>query len=177
MVGYQFLPTGKQRRKSHARDDLQAPYNVNWSSSYYPWKNSYFGYEPRDDISWTHGKHQFKFGFSWLHAVKNQQLQANTQGTAVFNNSSFAQDSYINFLLGDAASFTQLQFLAGKHWVNNNYGFYANDNWKIIPRLTLNLGIRFDGLPHAFERFDQFANFVPADYDTTQGYPSIRTEP
>jgi Carboxypeptidase regulatory-like domain len=150
---------------------LQAPYNTTWSSSYFPWKNSYFGYEPRDDVSWTHGKHQFKFGFNWLHAVKNQQLQANTQGTAVFNNSSFSQDSYINFLLGDAANFTQLEFLAGKHWVNNNYGFYGNDNWHVLPNLTLNLGFRFDGLPHAFERFDQFANFVPADYDTTQGNP------
>jgi len=151
--------------------DLGAPYGTNWSSSYFPWKNSYFGYETRDDLSWTHGKHQFKFGFSWLHDPKNQQLQANTQGTAAFNNGSFSQDSYVNYLLGDAASFTQLQFLAGKHWVNNNYGFYGNDNWKIIPRLTLNLGLRFDGLPHAYERYDQFANFVPSDYDTTQGYP------
>ena len=40
--------------------------------------------EWRDDLSWTKGKHQFKFGFSWLHDYKNQQLQANTQGTAVF---------------------------------------------------------------------------------------------
>lgn len=151
--------------------DLGAPYSTNWSSSYFPWKNSYEGYETRDDLSWNRNKHQFKFGFSWLHDPKNQQLQANTQGTAVFNNSGFSQDSYINFLLGDAASFTQLQFLAGKHWVNNNYGFYVLDNWHVIPRLTLNLGLRFDGLPHAFERFNQFANFVAADYDTTQPYP------
>ena len=53
--------------------------------------------------------HQLKFGFSWLHDPKNQQLQANTQGTAVFNNSSFSDDSYINFLLGDASSFTPAQ--------------------------------------------------------------------
>ena len=37
-------------------------------------------------------------------------------------------------------AFTQLQYLAGKHWVNNNYGFYVNDNWHVLPRLTLNLG-------------------------------------
>jgi hypothetical protein len=151
--------------------DLGAPYNTNWTTSYFPWKNSYEGYETRDDLSWTRGRHQFKFGFSWLHDPKNQQLQANTQGTAAFNNSSFSGDSYTNFLLGDAASFTQLNFLAGKHWVNNNYGFYANDNWHVIPRLTLNLGLRFDGMPHAFERFNQFANFVPADYNAAAGYP------
>ena len=122
---YELLPARQQCREPHAGDHLGAPYSTTWSSSYFPWKNSYEGYETRDDLSWNKGLHQFKFGFSWLHAPKNQQLQANTQGTAVFNNSSFSDDSYINFLLGDAASFTQLQFLAGKHWVNNNYGFYA----------------------------------------------------
>jgi Carboxypeptidase regulatory-like domain len=152
---------------------LGGPYNTTWSSSYFPWKNSYFGYEPRDDVSWTHGRHQFKFGASWLHDPKNQQLQANTQGTAVFNNSGFSGDSYINFLLGDAASFTQLQYLAGKHWVNNNYGAYVNDNWHITPRLTLNLGLRYDAMPHAFERYNQFANFVPADYNPSLGNPVL----
>jgi len=147
------------------------PLNVQWSSSYFPWKNGYEGFEPRDDLSWTKGLHQFKFGFSWLHDYKNQQLQANTQGTASFNSSAFSGDSYINFLLGDASSFQQLQYLAGKHWVNNNYGFYVLDNWHVLPRLTLNLGLRFDGMPHAYERYDEFSNFVPANYDTSLGYP------
>jgi hypothetical protein len=99
------------------------------------------GYEIRDDLSWNKGRHQLKFGFSWLHDPKNQELQANTQGTAIFNNSGFSKDSYINFILGDAATFTQLDFLAGKHWVNNNYSFYGNDNFHVMPRLTLNLGV------------------------------------
>src|SRR5207248_5362855 len=115
--------------------------------------------------------HQFKFGFSWLHAVKNQELQANTQGTAAFGAGSFSGDSYVNFLLGVADSFTQLQYLAGKHWVNNNYAFYGNDNWRVNSRLTLNLGLRYDALPHAFERYDQFANFVPDLYDRAQPNP------
>jgi hypothetical protein len=166
-----FFPLGNNVGSRMPEVQLGAPYSTTWSSSYFPWKNSYEGYETRDDLSWNKGLHQFKFGFSWLHDPKNQQLQANTQGTANFNNSGFSKDSYINFLLGDANSFTQLQFLAGKHWVNNNYGFYALDNWHIVPRLTLNLGLRFDGLPHAFERFNQFANFVPADYNTSLAYP------
>ena len=83
----------------------------------------------------------------------------------------FPSDSYINFLLGDASTFEQLNYLFGKHWVNNNYGFYVQDNWHLLPRLTLNLGIRFDGLPHAFERYNQFSNFVPADYNTSLGNP------
>ncbi len=170
-TGTTFFPAANNKLSRMPEIQLGAPYGRNWSSSYFPWKNSFMGYETRDDLSWNKGVHQFKFGFSWLHAPKNQELQANTQGTAVFNNSSFSKDSYVNFLLGDVATFTQLQFLAGKHWVQNNYGFYLLDNWHVVPRLTLNLGLRFDGLPHTYERFNQFANFVPANYNTSLPYP------
>ena len=152
-----FFPLANNQGSRLPEIDLQGkPLNTNWSSSYYPWKNGYEGFEWRDDLSWTKGLHQFKFGFSWLHDYKNQQLQYNTQGTAIFNSSAFSGDSYVNFLLGDASTFEQLNYLYGKHWVNNNYGFYVQDNWHVQPRLTLNLGLRFDGLPHAFERYNQF---------------------
>ncbi len=152
--------------------DLQgSPLNVNWSPSYYPWKNGYEGFEYRDDLSYTNGKHQFKFGASWFHAYKNQQLQYNTNGTAVFNSNSFSGDSYINFLLGDAANFSQLQYLDNKYWVSNTWSFYGNDNYHVTRDLTLNLGIRFDDIPHTYERYDRFANFVPSDYITALGNP------
>ncbi|HEY6445726.1 MAG TPA: carboxypeptidase regulatory-like domain-containing protein [Acidobacteriaceae bacterium] len=171
-TGTSFFPVADNAGGDMPEIDLQgSPLNTTWTESYYPWKNGYEGFEYRDDFSWTRGRHQFKFGFSWLHDYKNQQLQANTQGSAAFNSSAFSHDSYINFLLGDASSFTQLQYLAGKHWVNNNYGFYGNDNWHISSKFTLNLGLRFDGMPHAFERYNQFANFVAADYDHSAGYP------
>ena len=167
-----FFPVSDNAGGDMPEIDIQGtPFQTEWTESYYPWKNGYEGFDYRDDLSWTRGRHQFKFGFSWLHDYKNQQLQANTQGTAVFNSSVFSGDAYINFILGDASNFNQLQYLAGKHWVNNNYGFYANDNWHVTPRLTLNLGLRFDGLPHAFERYNLFANFVPADYNTSLGNP------
>ena len=70
---------------------------------------------------------------AWLHDYKNQQLQANTQGTANFSssNTNFSGDAYIDFMLGLANSFTQLQYLSDKHWVNNNYNGYVNDNWHV----------------------------------------------
>jgi len=166
-----FFPAANNFGSRMPEIQLGAPYGTTWSSSYFPWRNSFNDYQVRDDVSWNHGKHQLKFGFSYMRAVKNQQLQANTQGTAQFTPTSFSGDSYINFLLGDTANFTQLNYLAGKHWVNNTYSGYANDNYRIVPNLTLNLGIRFDGLPHAYERFNQFANFVAANYNTGLGFP------
>ena len=148
-----------------------SPLNVTWSPSYYPWKNGYEGFDYKDDISWTKGRHQFKFGVGWLHDYKNQQLQYNTNGVVAFNSSQFSGDSYVNFLLGDASSYSQLEFLYGKHWVNNNYSVFAMDNWHLAPKLVLNLGLRYDGLPHAFERYNKFSNFVSADYDYSLGNP------
>jgi len=173
-----FFPVENNAGNDMPEIDLQgSPLSVNWTEAYYPWKNGYEGFEYRDDLTWNKGRHQFKFGVNWLHNYKNQQLQANTQGTAAFNssNKNFSGDSYIDFLLGDASSFTQLQDLAGKHWVNNNYGAYANDNWHLTPHFVLNIGLRFDGMPHAFERYDAFANFVQADYDRSLGYPLNNT--
>lgn len=150
-----------------------SPFSASWNESYYPWKNGFEGFQYRDDVSWIKGHHQFKFGGEWFHFYKNQQLQANTQGTASFSDSSksFSGDAYINALLGLADSFTQLQYLSGKDWVTNNYGFYVNDNWHVTRQLVLNLGLRYDAMPHTFERYNQFANFVPADYDYSKGNP------
>jgi hypothetical protein len=143
------------------------PLGARWDPSYFPWKNGYEGFQYRDDLSWTKGRHQFKFGVSWLHDYKNQELQANTNGTANFSQNNFAKDSIINTVLGLADSWNQLEYLWGKNWVNNNYSGYAIDNWHITPRVTLNLGVRYDGMPHAFERYNKFANFVPGAYSTT----------
>ena len=144
--------------------DLGAPYNTNWSTNYFPWKNAAMNYQTRDDLSWTRGRHSLKFGGAWMHFIKNQQLQSNTQGTYVFNASSFSGDSYVNYLLGTAASFTQLQNLNGLHWVNETYSGYVQDNWKASKQLTLNLGFRYDAIPHNYERYNQLANFVPGDF-------------
>jgi hypothetical protein len=147
------------------------PLSGNWSESYFPWKNGYEGFQYRDDLQWSKGRHQFKFGASVLHDYKNQELQANTNGTITFGASSFAKDNIVNMMLGFADSYQQLEYLWGKNWVNNNYSGYAIDNWHITPKLTLNIGLRYDGMPHAFERYNKFANFVPSAYVTPTTNP------
>jgi len=147
------------------------PLGANWNPAYFPWKNGYEGFQYRDDVSWTKGRHQFKFGASWLHTYKNQELQANTNGSANFDHNAFAKDGIVNAMLGMAASYNQLEYLYGKNWVNNNYSLYLVDNWHVNSRLTLNLGLRYDALPHAFERYNKFSNFMPNSYNTTLPNP------
>jgi hypothetical protein len=142
-----------------------SPLGTTWTEIYWPWHNSFLDYQIRDDVSWNKGKHSLKFGFSYMRVDKNQQLQADTQGDYSFGSSSFSKDSYLNFLLGFADSYQQLQNLNTAHWLNNTYSFYALDNWRIVPRLTLNIGLRWDFLPHVYEKNNEVANFVPSDYN------------
>ena len=145
--------------------DLGAPMGTNWTINYWPWKNAFLDYQPRDDFSWTKGKHQLKFGFAYMRSDKNQQQQADTQGDYTFG-TDFSGDSYVNFLLGLADSFKQLQVIDMFHWINNTYSFYGMDNWHASTRLTLNLGLRYDGLPHVYNKENMTANFVPSLFST-----------
>jgi hypothetical protein len=141
------------------------PLTTTWGSNYYPWHNSYLNYQLRDDLSWIKGRHTFKFGVSYMRADKNQQQQADTQGDYTFTNTAASQDAYLNFLLGLANSYQQLQSMITDHWINNNYSFYLNDDWHASSRLTLNLGLRYDALPHVYEKNNQIAVFNPADFN------------
>ena len=52
-----------------------------------PWNNKANDYQIRDDLSWTRGAHQLKFGFSWALYKKVQDAFANTEGNFNFNGS------------------------------------------------------------------------------------------
>ena len=50
-----FFPLANNVGSRMPEIQLGAPYSTTWSSSYFPWKNSYEGYETRDDLSWNKG--------------------------------------------------------------------------------------------------------------------------
>jgi len=141
--------------------------STTYGTNYWPWHNSFLDYQLRDDFSWTRGRHGLKFGFSYMRMDKNQQQQADTQGDYTFQGGTgvASQDPYINFLTGYASSYQQLNALSTDHWVNNTYSFYGMDDWHATSRLTLNLGLRYDGLPRVYEKNNQVGNFNPATFN------------
>jgi hypothetical protein len=154
---------------------------TNMQTGYGPWHNAAEDYEPRVDLSYTRGNHQMKYGFSYNRYTKNQQLQANAAGIYAFNQNQTgtgaggnAGDPFMSQLIGLSTSFYQPQSMAIRHYVNQTTSGYVNDNWKVSSRLSLQLGLRYDALPHAWERNDDLENFeasqyvnLPVDWSTT----------
>ena len=63
--------------------------------------------------------------------------------------------------------------------MNQTVSAYAEDNWHILNRLSLQYGIRYDALPHAWERNNRLANFDPSQYQAgsapTVDSPRVRS--
>jgi hypothetical protein len=139
-----------------------APYYVAEDTGSAPWHNAAEDYEPKVDVSYTSGKHAMKYGFSYNRYTKNQQLFGDAQGATGFG--SQTNDSFMDMLLGITSGYSQFQGTPIRHYVNQTPSAYILDNWHFTPRLTLQLGFRYDALPHAWERANQVSNFDPALY-------------
>jgi hypothetical protein len=133
----------------------------------WPWHNKADDYQIRDDLSWTKGSHQMKMGFSWALYKKVQDLFGDTQG--VFNfNGNYTGSDFGDFLLGLGNSYNELGVQDKGYWDNKSPAAYFQDNWRVNKRLTLNLGIRWDGVPHTYEENNRMGNFYPKLYDSTK---------
>ena len=144
--------------------DLGGAINSQFEISSWPWHNKADDYQIRDDISLTKGAHQLKFGASWAIYKKVQDLFGQTQGGFNFNG-TFTGLGYADFLLGDASSYQELAVQDHGYWNNVSWATYVQDNWRVNKRLTLNLGLRWDGVPHTYEANNRMGNFYPSLYN------------
>jgi Carboxypeptidase regulatory-like domain/TonB-dependent Receptor Plug Domain len=144
--------------------DLNGSTGTHFEISSWPWRNKADDYQIRDDISWTHGAHQFKFGGSWALYKKVQDLFGQTQGGFGFDG-TFTGNDFADFLLGDAKSYQELAVQDKGLWNNVSWAAYVQDNWRVNHKLTVNLGLRWDGVPHTYEANNRMGNFYPSLYN------------
>lgn len=161
-----------------AQDRLPSVNLGSWGTQFDPWSQPWHN-AAQDEaevfgLSVTQGKHAMKFGGGYNRYTKNQQIFGNTNGYYNFNDGwdkdnlkptgVLTGDSYLDFLLGLSTNYSQLQNQDIRHYVNQTVSVYALDNWHVSNRLTLQLGVRYDALPHAWERNNRVASFDPSQY-------------
>jgi hypothetical protein len=152
--------------------DLNGASGAQFEISSWPWHNKADDYQIRDDLSWTKGAHQLKFGGSWALYKKVQDLFGQTQGGFTFNGTYTGNgtpadpgNSFADFLLGTPSAYQELAVQDHGDWNNVSWAAYVQDNWRVNRRLTLNLGLRWDGVPHTYEANNRMGNFYPSLYN------------
>jgi hypothetical protein len=95
-----------------------------------------------DTVSKVFGKHNLRFGGEarryWIENI--QPNQVNGEFTFLPNNTG---NAFADFLLGsvdNGGTEIQTKYLSSKMWA---HAYFIQDDWKVTPRLTLNLGLRY----------------------------------
>lgn len=123
-----------------------------------------------DNVTMTRGKHSLRYGFEYRRVQLNTNGGVNGRGnfvfsgfsTAAFDAQGHAIDGtgfdFADFLLGLPQS-TSRRFGGDNIYFRSNvYAAYLQDNWRVTPRLTLNLGWRYELYTPLTENHDRIAN-------------------
>jgi Carboxypeptidase regulatory-like domain/TonB dependent receptor len=99
-------------------------------------------YQLTDDYSWSRGRHSYVFGWDLAMWRSNGYAQVRSPGQYTFG-STVTGLGLTDFLMGDLQSLLQAapNTLLMSEWYT---GAYAQDTWKITPRLTFNYGLRWE---------------------------------
>ncbi len=111
-----------------------------------------------EHVSILHGNHAFKFGGEVIYNSAVPFVTASGKGTIRFKNLE-------QFLEGlPRTNGTESALLVGdpiRHYSNEQYAAFLQDDWRIKPRLILNLGIRYELITVLKEADNQLGNFDP----------------
>ena len=129
------------------------------------------GWGLKDDLSYVRGAHTFKFGYQHQNQNANGFGQQDIAGRADFSFLSTSipaatafpasgGSSFASFLLGDAflGRTETIRAVTQKY---PYHGFYAQDDWRITRKLTLNYGLRYDLTLAPTNAKDEYSDFNP----------------
>jgi hypothetical protein len=112
--------------------------------------------------------HSLKFGVFWQNSFKPQSSFAANNGDYVFtndaNNPFDTGFGFSNAITGVYNTFTQASDYVIGQYRYNNVEWYAQDNWKVTSRLTLDYGMRFNWIQPQFDEAAQTGTFLPSQY-------------
>ena len=114
-----------------------------------------------DNFVISHGRHTFRTGFQFIRERQNYIYPGNNGALGFLNVSTLTSSGLADFWLGnitggfrDTGGAATLDQLRG-----NILGFFGQDDWRITPTLTLNLGLRFEDHTPLYEVNNRVVNF------------------
>ena len=140
-------------------------------------------YDGSNLTTWNRGRHTFTFGADILHVQLFQPTNTNKNGAFTYSGKFTSQgtsDAIADLLAGYPATSGLMTGGSVNHLIDTNYAFFAQDDFKVSHRLTLNLGLRYEFQTLPAEENGQLVNFVPSlgkiVYAGTTVDPNISTQ-
>jgi hypothetical protein len=133
----------------------------------------FIGDEIVDNISWQHGQHQVKYGFEYRYNINVDRYSPTAGGSFTFTN-KVTGSSLASLLLGRVNS-ASLQENESLHSRANSFGGFIQDDWRVTPNFTLNIGLRYDLDSPRWETHNRQNSFNPTAINPVSGTPGTIT--
>jgi len=123
------------------------------------WSNYHF----TENLLWTKGKHNFRFGVDrdQFNGRQYATSPSRVYGQFAFDG-RFSGNPYADFLLGYMGTSARATSVGRVYPHRTNWEMYFTDDFKVTPRLSLNYGVRYSLLDPGEIEQDLIANFVPS---------------
>jgi hypothetical protein len=118
-------------------------------------------YQWVDNLSIVHGSHNLKLGINYIHEKFYQITDFGGIPSFSFG-ALFSGNSLGDLLLGDAQNATASVGDSSQNLVSNFYAGFLQDNWRVRPNLTLNLGLRYEFGQTPFDTSSKTGWFDPS---------------
>ncbi len=117
----------------------------------------------RDTLSWNKGRHNLRFGFETRREEFNDGIYL-PRGSLGFSGKAFASNSsgFQDFLTGTPTSTSLKSSISRLDFRAHDYIGFVQDDYRVKPKLTLNLGLRYDNLGNPWEIKNEITNFDPS---------------
>jgi len=140
--------------------------------------NSNPSYTYRDNVTKSLGKHSLQFGAYFVASQKNElpQFEPSVNGFITYDTgfSGSTGDPFADLLTGNISSFGQASGQPKYYLRYKIFEPYFQDDWRITPRLTLNLGLRISLYGTVYDNKKQAFNFDPNKY--VQGATTLNSD-
>jgi Carboxypeptidase regulatory-like domain/TonB-dependent Receptor Plug Domain len=137
-------------------------------------------YQVLDNFTWTRGHHTVKFGGEY-HRYLVQSYNDNLgRGLVVVNGPGIDTNPYIDeligFYLGNLGSYANTFANTGntnRNTFNNNFGFFAQDEWRVLSNVTVIAGLRWEYFGPLGEKNNLLSNFDASGNLVPVGSPTL----
>jgi len=132
----------------------------------------------QDDLTWIHRSHTFKFGYEYRRYFYNDRALSDA-GNFTFSATQTdlpgqlpaTGNAFASFLLGAVYKSTHSIQGYSQAFRQPQHAMYMMDDWKLTPRLTLNLGLRWEVIPPFYETTGRMSEVSLAVTNPEAGRP------